>query len=210
MKNRGQYDVEYKKCSCFWGFKPSKFGKIIPKYISSGKILDLGAGEGKNSFYLASKGFKVVAVEISLYAVRNFINEAIKKNNNKRANIKNINIICSDVTDWQIIDSFDCIIAYGLLHCLKSKREIDLLIQKMKKHTKKGGINVICTFTNDIKIPKSQKYLKPTFLSNNDLKNKYYKDWAIIKYEIDTIKHIHPTSKKIHKHSVCRMIAKKK
>lgn len=209
MKNQGQYDTEYKKCPCFWGSKPSKFGKLVPKYVSSGRVLDLGAGEGKNSFYLASQGFKVIAIDISLYAIRNFINEALKKANNKKANIENINIMCADVIEWQISGKFDVIIAYGLLHCLKSKKEIKHLIDKMKEHTKRGGINVVCTFTNDIGVPKSQKYLKPTFLSDTDLKEKYYKDWKILDYETDIIEHSHPTSKKMHKHSVCRMIAKK-
>lgn len=210
MKNQGQYDTEYKKCLCFWGSKPSKYSKLITKYISSGRVLDLGAGEGKNSFYLASLGFKVIAIDISRYAIRNFINESIKKIDKKKSQVENIDVMCADVMDWPISGKFDVIIAYGLLHCLKSKKEIEYLIQKMKENTVRNGINVICTFTDNVDIPKSQKYLNPTFLSKSDLREKYYKDWKILNYETDIIEHAHPTSKVMHRHGVCRMIAQKK
>jgi len=209
MKNRGQYDTEYKNCSCFWGSEPSKYVRLIPNYISSGRVLDLGAGEGKNSFYLASLGFKVVAIDVSLYAIRNFINRAIKENN-KKSKVENIDIICADIRDWPIVGKFDVVISYGLLHCLNSEKEIALIIKKMKSATKKGGINVICTFTNELGVPKIQDYLNPTLLSKMALKKKYYNDWQILNYECDIIEHRHPTSNKLHKHSVCRMIAIKK
>lgn len=189
--------------------EPSKYVKLIPNYISSGRVLDLGAGEGKNSFYLASLGFKVVAIDVSLYAIRNFINRAIKESNNKKSKVENIDIICADITDWPIADKFDVVISYGLLHCLNSEKEIALLIKKMKAATKKRGINVICTFTNELGVPKIQDYLNPTFLPKMVLKKKYYNDWQILNYESDVIEHKHPTSKKLHKHSVCRMIARK-
>lgn len=212
MKNRGQYDIEYKNCSCFWGSEPSKYAKLIPNYISSGRVLDLGAGEGKNSFYLTSLGFKVVAIDVSLYAIKNFINRAIKeiKNKKSKAKVENIDIICADVTNWPMAGKFDVIIAYGLLHCLNSEKEIASLINKMKTVTKEGGLNVICTFTNEMGVPKIQRYLNPVFLSKMALKEKYYKDWKILNYESDVIEYKHPTSNKLHKHSVCRMIARKK
>ncbi len=210
MKNRGQYDSEYKNCSCFWGSDPSKYVKLIPNYISSGRVLDLGAGEGKNSFYLASLGFRVVAIDVSLYAIRNFINRAIKESDNKKSKVENIDIIYADITDWPLADKFDVVISYGLLHCLNSEKEIALLIKKMKVATKKEGINVICTFTNELGIPKIQDYLNPTLLSKTALKKKHYNDWQILNYESDIIEHKHPTFNKLHKHSVCRMIARKK
>lgn len=211
MKNTGQYDDEYSKCPCFWGLEPSKYVKLIPNYVFSGNALDLGAGEGKNSFYLASLGFKVTSIEISFYAVKNFINQLIEKGGENKNIPENINIICADVRNIKklINHKFDVIIAYGLLHCFKSKKEITNFIKNIKNLTNKGGINVICTFTDELPIPKIQKYLIPTLLRKEELKNKYYKDWKILNYEYGVLEHKHPTSKTLHQHSLCRMIAKK-
>lgn len=211
MKNAGQYDDEYSKCPCFWGSEPSKYAKLIPNYISSGNALDLGAGEGKNSFYLASLEFDVTAVEISFYAVRNFIDQMIKEEEKSKDISEKINIICADVKNIKKLTNqkFDVVIAYGLLHCFSSKKEIAKFIKDIKSITKKGGINVICTFTDGLPVPKIQEYLIPTLLGKEELKNKYYKDWKILNYEHGVIEHTHPTSKTMHQHSLCRMIAKK-
>jgi len=37
----------------------------VLEYIKSGKVIEFGAGEGRNSLFLASRGFQVVAVDIS-------------------------------------------------------------------------------------------------------------------------------------------------
>lgn len=209
MKNHGQYNGEYIKCPCFWGTDPAKYVKLIPKYITSGKALDLGAGEGKNSFYLASLGFDVTAVEISPYAVKNFIDRLISEEEKSGKDITNkMQIVLGDMSKWQPSQNYDVIVSYGSLHCLASKKIVEDVVHKSKKATKNGGINVVCTFTNDLPVPDIQKYLTPTLLTGKEVKD-LYSDWKILEYEVGTTEHSHPTSKTFHKHSVCRLIAKK-
>lgn len=212
MKNIGQYDDEYSKCPCFWGMEPAKYVKLVPKYFSSGSTLDLGAGEGKNSVYLASLGFKVTAIEVSLYAVRNFIDWLIKNEDKSNPVAEKIDVICADVRKLDELTNkkYDVVVAYGLLHCFKSKDEIADFVKKMKNKTAKGGINVVSTFTDEAPVPEIQDYLVPTLLSKNELKDIFYKDWEILDYEHGFIEHTHPTSRTMHKHSLCRMIARKK
>jgi len=93
MKSDGQYDLEYKKTRSFWGWEPSKFVKRIEKYSKQNykTVLDIGAGEGKNSFFLAEKGLRVTAVEVSIYAIKNFVNRMIElKNSNYLIWIRNM------------------------------------------------------------------------------------------------------------------------
>ncbi len=210
MKNLGQYDKEYSKCPCFWGKEPSKYVKMISQYSSSGDVLDLGAGEGKNSFYLASLGFNVTAVEISTYAVKNFLNRMIEEGE-KNDFSDNINVICGDVKkiDNFINKKFDIIVAYGLLHCFNSRDEISEFLEKIKNLTIPGGINVISTFTDELPVPEIQDYLTPTLLKKEEIKE-YYKDWEVLNYENGILEHEHPTSKTLHKHSLCRIIVRKK
>lgn len=211
MKNIGQYDDEYSKCPCFWGLEPSKYVKMIPDYVSSGDALDLGAGEGKNSFFLASLGFRVTAVEVSLYAVKNFINQMIKDEEDNKNFPGSIDVVCADVRDIKNLTNrqYDVIVAYGLLHCFKSKEEIGKFLEDIKSITKSGGINVICTFTDELPVPEIQDYLIPTLLGREELKDAFYKDWKIENYEYGVLEHKHPTSDTMHKHSLCRMIARK-
>jgi tellurite methyltransferase len=54
---------EYKKENFYWGEKPSEGVISAVNYAKKGIALDIGAGEGRNSIYLAKNGFEVVAVE---------------------------------------------------------------------------------------------------------------------------------------------------
>ena len=209
MRVNGQYDTEYKQTDSFWGWEPAKYVKHLNNYLTSNhkNALDIGAGEGKNSFFLGKKGIKVQAVEVSLYAVRNFIKKTIEL---KEEGLEfDIDILCCDGMEWmKQCPKYDIIVSYGMLHCLSSFKEIKKMVQYYKAKTNKKGLNVICTFLEGEPVPEIQKYLKPFFVKKEDILG-LYKDWEILESEVEIIEHMHPTSKVMHKHTVLRMIARK-
>ncbi len=199
----GQYDLEYRKCPCFWGESPGKFVNLLGKYLLSGHALDLGAGEGKNSIYLAERGLMVEAVECSGPAIDNF-KRVLARNN--QATRDRISIIQADVRSYFPRESFNAVIAYGLLHCLPSKTDAYSVIDFMKAHTLGGGYNVIVTFTPRIPVPEVQPYLKPTLIEASDLLERY-ENWSVLAVEEEVIQEMHPTSLAPHSHSLCRLLA---
>jgi tellurite methyltransferase len=205
-KGIGQYDLEYMASPCAWGKEPAKFVQRIPHYITSGTVLDLGAGEGKNAIYLAKMGFKVTAVEISLYATRNFINWLIE--DGKQFN-NNIMLVQANVLEFKFSQQYDIIIAYGLLHSLPSKQDAQNIVYQMKTNTKPGGLNIICTFTDMVPMPEAQSYLEPIFFKPDELRDNLYSDWEILEYEHGKIKEKHPSNNIEHEHSLCRLITQK-
>ena len=67
---------------------------ILEKYIflaSQGNALDLACGNGRNSRFLAQKGFQVDAVDISNIAINHLADQDPR-----------INAICQDIDTWQI------------------------------------------------------------------------------------------------------------
>jgi len=109
------------------------------KHKSSGKVLDLGCGSGGLSLDLAKKGFDVTCVDISKTAIKRIKEEA------KKREIE-INAVCVDLENYKIKEDYDIILILGILHFIEEKAEI--LLEKVKKHTKKGGINIIDAFRN--------------------------------------------------------------
>ena len=68
--------------------------EILEKYIylvSHGNALDLACGNGRNSRFLAQKGFQVDAVDISNVAINHLAGQDPR-----------INVICQDIDTWQI------------------------------------------------------------------------------------------------------------
>ena len=186
---------EYEKSNCLWGLEPNKYVTQIPKIIKSGKVLDIGVGEGRNALFLAKKGFEVTGIDISKEAVDKFLKFAKKENLDVKG-------IVSDIVDFDFNQNYDVIICVATLH-LVSKDKVIETIKKIKNYTKNNGINLITVFTKkDIEY---KEYPDLYFFDENELKE-LYKDWQILEYGNYTKNETHG---KPHKHHIYVLIAKK-
>lgn len=80
MAQKENYNLKYSKKGFYWGIKPHKLVIDSIKYLpSAAKVLDLGCGEGKNSFYLAKKGFNITSIEISEAGIKKLKDFAKKR-----------------------------------------------------------------------------------------------------------------------------------
>ena len=170
MQFKKRFDQKYKNSPDLFGTEPIPILKDSLNFISSGEVLELGVGNGRNTLYLLSKSFKVTGVDISP--------EGIKILQQRTSANPNLNLIVSDVLTFKPDKKFDLIIAIGLLHFLNSK-QISLLIQKMKSWTKKDGFNVI-----GARMTQNFRQDLPHVFQHQELKNLYQEgNWAIKKYQ---------------------------
>jgi ubiquinone/menaquinone biosynthesis C-methylase UbiE len=204
-KGLGQYDLEYAQCTCFWGINPGKYVKKLVEVAAPGAALDLGAGEGKNSIFLAQQSWAVTAVECSTFALRNMQSRLSEVNPQVRARIE---VVHSDVRQFIPRKEFDAVIAYGLLHCLTTLSDIESVVAMMQRCTKPGGINVVVALTRDLPVPGAQAYLELGPIQSKTL-GSLYCDWDVIYREAGVITEVHPTSNLQHEHSIVRMLCRK-
>jgi tellurite methyltransferase len=125
-KDRTKWDERYRKN--IGGTEPSS---VLEKYwslASIGKALDIACGNGRNSVFLAEKGFVVDAVDISKVATDQLTNMH-----------PNINVICTDLDTWNIHSNcYELIVNIRFLN-----RRLFPMIQK---GLKPGGILVFESF----------------------------------------------------------------
>lgn len=208
MKNK--YQIEYENTTdCFWAKEPAKYVKVfIEKYCSNlhGLTgLDLGAGEGKNAVYLASKGAKVYAVDVSPIALSRFNQQP-----NYDSYKENIGTICCDMRNVYFPnETFDFVVAYGILHCLSNKKEVKEYVDKIKSWIKPKGFFICVTFTDEVPPPDSQSYLEYESFLEKGMLEEMFSNWKILEKENDIIAETHPTCNVEHKHSLIRLIAYK-
>jgi tellurite methyltransferase len=109
---------------------------ILEKYIflaSHGNALDLACGNGRNSRFLAQKGFQVDAVDISNIAINHLAGQDPR-----------INVICQDIDTWQIPqDHYQIIINIRFM----DRR----LFPMIEKGLKPGGILIFESFIDEKK-----------------------------------------------------------
>jgi 2-polyprenyl-3-methyl-5-hydroxy-6-metoxy-1,4-benzoquinol methylase len=150
---------------------PMPLVKELENFIASGDVLDIGAGLGHNCVYLAGRGFNVLATDISAVAIERIEAKARTKNVSLRTAIH-------DIADDELENDFDVIICAAVLHHLYTEDALSV-IQKIQRHTKPMGFNIISTFTKRgdfySKNPSTKKFYVD---SNEDLNDLYY-NWTV-------------------------------
>lgn len=200
----GGYDEGYTTTEEFWGNKPATFVQeaanlLKQQNINNAVCLDLGCGHGKNSIYLAEKGFNVTAIDVSYYSIKEARN-------------------LSNLVEWKVRDmkkikseeaKYDLVVLTGSLHCLSTLEEVKSVMDNVKLSTKIGGYNVISVFNNDTQdLSGHSLKFRPLLLGHNEYLD-LYKDWKIIKNSNTVLEDEHPHNKIKHRHSITRLLVQR-
>jgi len=125
-QDREKWDSRYS--SDIGSCEPSITLQNFSSLAFHGNALDIACGNGRNSIFLADKGFVVDAVDISTIAVNNFTGVN-----------PNINVICQDIDFWEIpSDKYDIIVNIRFL----DRR----LFPIIKEGLKPGGVLIFESF----------------------------------------------------------------
>lgn len=94
MTKRESWNDRYAKSELVWGADPNRFvaeafGEVEPR----GRALDLACGEGRNTIWLAERGWKVTGVDFSRVAIERARRLAARRG-------VEVTFIEADVTTW--------------------------------------------------------------------------------------------------------------
>lgn len=199
----GGYDTGYKNSNCFWGSTPGSLINELGKHLKSfkgKKVLDLGCGEAKNSYYLANKGCKVDASDISEEAIKNAKNEF---DENENVDLQVLNALDINIPTQH----YDIIIAYGLLHCLNNEKEVKTLITNCLNGLKKGGYMMVCAFNSRGHDLSAHPNFNPLLIDHKEYLN-FFSKYQILFSSDEDLHETHPHNNIPHKHSMTRLLIK--
>jgi len=120
----------------FHGGEPTETVRfVVENYLNSGNAVEFGCGAGRDSIYLASKGFQVTSVDVSETGIAK-LNEiaALRK--------LKINSCVRDMRDFEFNGKHDLFVAIGCLHLIPTKDQPELL-SRIRTNTRSGGFNVV-------------------------------------------------------------------
>ena len=131
----GGYEAGYLACPCFWGREPGSLIRRLERELGSFaglRALDAGCGEGKNAAYLADRGARVRALELSARALENARGAWPRQTG-----------VEWEQADIRAIDlpeaHYDVVVAYGLLHCLADAEEVVATVARLQRASE-GGV----------------------------------------------------------------------
>lgn len=169
-------------------------------FKSSWNILDIGCGDGKNSLYLAEKGFQnIEAFDFAENAISK-LNRLATKNN------LYINARVQDLRKFSFQQSYDLILSFGTLHFVE-KSDWRNILTKAKESTNIGGIHIIQLFTNVLPASPDIAPFAIGLADDKEIEN-FYGDWDILQFKSYTFEDEHPGVPK-HFHSSNKIVARR-
>ncbi|MBU1052505.1 MAG: methyltransferase domain-containing protein [Proteobacteria bacterium] len=136
---------------------------LLPK----GRVLDIAMGEGRNSIYLASLGFKVQGIDISEEAIK------IAEKNARQSGVDiSTHVVDLEKDTYITEDSYDVIICFNYLQ--------RSLIPKIKAGLCTGGFVVYETFIID-QIQFGKPHNPDFLLKHNELLD-MFRDFRCLRY----------------------------
>lgn len=149
--------------------------------IKPGQTLDLGAGHGRNSLYLASLGHEVTAVDINQQGTQYIQMITDDESYNLRAGFYDINTAALPESE-----NFDFILSTVVFMFLDAEA-VPAIIQNMQERTVVGGYNLIVCAMDTASYPCHMPF---TFTFKEGELAQYYQDWELVKYN-ENIGHLH-------------------
>lgn len=138
-----------------------------------GIALDAGCNKGRNALYLQSLGMEVEAVDLDPERI-DYLNKIIAQEK-----LKNIGAKVMDLTQDALKKDYDFINLTMVLHIIEPEGVYKVL-EKLKKHTKVGGLNLIIAPLITENSPEDFSF----YFKFGELKE-IYSNWKFHKYEED-------------------------
>ena len=155
MENNHQesdsFDDTYEKNSELFGHPYRELQDYFSRYKSRGSLLDLGCGQGRDSFFLSSIGYKVTAVDRSTVG----INQLIQKAQTQGLHIDGI---VDDLQNLNLQKTFDIILFDMVLHGFEKKTQLEMLEKYSSLLNTKGILCIV--YSDDFKVDHFMNMLK--------------------------------------------------
>jgi 2-polyprenyl-3-methyl-5-hydroxy-6-metoxy-1,4-benzoquinol methylase len=168
-QNRARWDRKFSGADYLYGTEPSRFlADHIDLLPAEGRALDVAAGEGRNSVFLARHGLDVDAVDISKVGLAKAQHLAAEAG-------VNINTIVADLTDYNLGNQrYDLVVVINYL-----QRD---LIDDLRAALKPGGLILYETYTvAQLNVPGAHPLRREYLLEPGELRT-MFGDLEILQY----------------------------
>jgi 2-polyprenyl-3-methyl-5-hydroxy-6-metoxy-1,4-benzoquinol methylase len=137
------YDEAYKEIPDYFGAEPSPLLVDYHHLIDKTRpVLDIGAGQGRNSLFLARQGFSVDAIDPSQVGVDRISGMAADEN-------LPIRVRCSGFESFKSENApYGAVLIFGIIQVLP-RESIKILADKVRLWISPGGLVMISAFTTE-------------------------------------------------------------
>ncbi|MFA5937225.1 MAG: class I SAM-dependent methyltransferase [Candidatus Paceibacterota bacterium] len=174
--SKQNWDAQHLKyAKADWIDKPTIFAQYAIEFFpTTGRIIDVGCGQGQDSRFFAERGYDVVGIDFSERGI-NFAKEK-----NKSFNIDFQVVDISEPLPFQDV-SFDVVYSHLAVHYF-DKQKTELVFQELSRILKKNGILAI--FVNSIHDPEygTGEKLEEDYFFIGNMQKRYFSKKSLQSY----------------------------
>lgn len=162
----------------YWGTEPSDLARRTIEYVADPaekRVLDIGAGEGRDSVFFAETGCSVTAVDIS---------SAGLKKANRLADERGVEIttVEADANELELNSGVDIVYSIGAVQFIRPSVR-PRQFGRFQEATRPGGIHTIFAFVDHPDVPPAPDTTDDQHLFERDELQQYYEAWETLESE---------------------------
>ncbi|MEM4782481.1 MAG: class I SAM-dependent methyltransferase [Halalkalicoccus sp.] len=163
----------YGRKEFYWGTEENGFArKTVEHAPDSGRLVDIGTGEGRDAVYFAEQGFDVLAVDIApngLAKARRLAADRGVEIETERA----------DVNDFELDGTVDVVYSIGTIQYLRPENRREWFARS-KDRTHPGGLHAMFAFVDHPEIPTAPDWGENEYVYEQGELAGYYDDWELL------------------------------
>ncbi|EST51547.1 XRE family transcriptional regulator [Brevibacillus panacihumi W25] len=161
----------------YWGKEPNKLPQKVLEYIPNEQIqgkkaIDLGAGEGRDSVFLAKQGFDMTAMDFAPAGLA----KAERLAEEMGTTIRTVE---GDINHFVFPHPVDLVYSIGTLQYIHPSNRAQQF-KHFKENTLPGGLNVLFAFSEHPDIALAPDWGKNEYLYQRNELQGYYADWKTL------------------------------
>lgn len=166
----------YSREEYYWGRNPSRLARrtveLLPDDSDGWRLIDLGAGEGRDAVFFAEQGVEVVAVDISPVGLAKADRLAEERG-------VEITTIVADINELELSGPMDVVFSSGAVQFFRPavrRRQFE----RFQRMTKPGGLHAIFAFVDHPDVPPAPDTTDDQYLFGRDELQSYYRGWELL------------------------------
>lgn len=169
----------YGRDEYYWGREPSRLAEQTVEYLPSDpaglRLIDIGAGEGRDAVFFAERGFEVTAVDISPAGLEKAHRLAEQRG-------VELTTMRADANELEFPQPMNVVFSSGTVQFIRPEVR-NRQFEQFQRRTKTGGVHAIFAFVDHPEIPPAPDTTDDQYLFGRDELQGYYENWETLHSE---------------------------
>ncbi len=172
--DKEQLEALYAADGYYWGTEPNELARQTVARLGAApgaRLLDLGAGEGRDGAYFAAAGYAVLAVDVAANGLRKAVKLAAQRG-------VRLDTLQGDLNTVRVDGPFDVVYSIGALQYVEPARRAERLAH-FQAATAPGGWHALFAFVAHPEVPPAPDWGRNEHLFEPGELKAYYGGWSV-------------------------------